>query len=203
MSRWILQSTANDAEPISFEQLAQMIAAGVVQETDIVRPEHAVDWQSIDSVVGLCRAADKFRLLSCSGGAAVAPGETAVVATSAGVGGEASSAAVGTRTLKDRKTDVRLIAESEAEQTKLSKPVAWTRVLTLCVIMALIAWGGWWVWMDGRRFPRPAHLTENAQPWTLPWLGPVNEFEIAMLAFDAVAVTTFFVWWFRIKRPAG
>ncbi len=203
MSRWILQSAASDSEPISFEQLAQMIADEVVQETDLVRPEHTMDWQPIDSVVGLCRAADKLRLLSCSGGGAVAPVEIPVVANSGGVGGEASSAAVGTRTLKDRKTDVRLIAESEAEQTKLSKPVSWTRVLTLGVIMALIARGGWWVWMDGRRFPRPAHLTEHAQPWTLPWLGPVNEFEIAMLAFDAVAVTTFLVWWFRIKRPAG
>jgi hypothetical protein len=203
MSRWILQSTANDAEPISFEQLAQMIADDVVQETDIVRPENALDWQSIDSVVGLCRTADKLRRLTCPDGAAVAGLETAVVTTSAGVGAGASIDAARSATPRDRKSDVRPIAENAAEQSKLSNPVSWTRVLTLCVIMALIAWGAWWFWMVGRRFPRPAHFAANAQPWTLPWLGPVNEFEIAMLAFDVAALTTFVVWWFRTKRPAG
>ena len=70
MSRWILQSAASDSDPISFEQLAQMLADGVVEEMDLVRPEQSTHWQPVDGVVGLCRAADRLRRTSSPDGVA-------------------------------------------------------------------------------------------------------------------------------------
>ena len=51
MSQWILKS-ALDSIPVSFEQLAQLLADGGICETDLVRAEYNENWQYVDSVVG-------------------------------------------------------------------------------------------------------------------------------------------------------
>ena len=60
-SRWVLQSDGESAEPVAFERLAQMLADGSLQDADLVRPEQGGDWQTVDSVIGLIRAAWRLR----------------------------------------------------------------------------------------------------------------------------------------------
>lgn len=81
-----------------------------------------------------------------------------------------------------------------------SKPVSWVRVLLLSASIGVAAWACWSFWNESRRFPRPAHLTDNPQPWILPGIGAVSGFEAMMLAVDAIAIFAFVFWWFRTKR---
>ena len=80
------------------------------------------------------------------------------------------------------------------------RSVSVTRTVVLSLLLAVAGWFAWSWWYESRRFPVPAHVKTQPVPWTLPLLGPVSEFEVGLLAFDAVAVVVFGVWWIRSRR---
>ena len=205
MSRWILQSGDGASGAILFEQLAQMLADCVVAETDHVRPEQGGEWQSIDSVIGLCRAADKLRI---PGGERMDSGSNLDAHESARVVDAGPPIVeVPHATVRDT-TESTVIRASVATINVAStamlprgpaKPVSLVRVLLLSASIGVAAWVCWSVWNESRRFPRPAHLTNSLQPWILPGIGAVSGLEAMMLAMDAIAIFVFLFWWFRTK----
>lgn len=203
MSRWILQSAASDSDPISFERLAQMLAQGVINETDLLRPEHGDDWQAVDSVIGLCRAADKLR----SSNAACDDSKDCEAKVEGNVATEPSDR-LSNSAAQPSSVAVRAVAQGANGETAVSgrevptKTVSWRRVSLLCIGLVMAGWCGWSYWIDSLRFPKPAHIANNPEPLMLPWIGAVSGFEVLMIAVDTIAVMTFVVWWFRSKRHA-
>ena len=92
------------------------------------------------------------------------------------------------------------VSASGTIRSAVSQPVSWVRVTLLSASIGVAAWACWLFWNESRRFPRPAHLTDNPQAWIFPGIGTVSGFEAMMLAVDAIAVFAFLFWWFRTKR---
>ena len=207
-SLWWIQNAGSEQnheanEPLTFEQLAQRLADGTLSETDLIRSETADHWQAADSVIGLSRAAEKLRLQRYE-----EPGDEAG-------SGPSAIAPAGSESSRDQRIDATTGAKLRTDlvQAGTSKadlrtgdrhtgirPPALIGILIICAVVAGLAWFGWSQWFEGQRFPRPAHLAPQSQPLSLPWIGPVSHFEIALLMFDAVALAAFAVWWFRSKR---
>ena len=59
--RGTLEHSNDSLQPVTFEQLAQLLADGVIADSDLVQPDEGMDWQPVATVIGLCRAAAKLR----------------------------------------------------------------------------------------------------------------------------------------------
>ena len=221
-SRWFIRTVSdtsdprcgapehsNDSsQPVTFEQLAQLLADGVIEDSDLVQPDEGMDWQPVETVIGLCRAAAKLRSAQRQHpefhGDAAAETRTEVVPIPQVKAVRTRSSATDPLYDTDRTTTPGTAAVSASGNIRcgvsVSKPVSWVRVLLLSASIGVAAWACWSFWNESRRFPRPAHLTDNPQPWILPGIGAVSGFEAMMLAVDAIAVFAFLFWWFRTKR---
>ena len=199
MSQWILKS-AVDSIPVSFEQLAQLLADGGICETDLVRPENNENWQYVDSVVGLCHAAEKLRpsKAPCDSSrdriveVEVGATNASKVTTPKTSGAVSNAAEPGTTPDGMTQTTVAV----------MTQPLSWWRVTLICVGFGIVGWCGWLYWFKSYRFPKPAHLAKKSEPFTLPWIGAVPSFEAILLAVDTIAIVTFAVWWFRWRQRA-
>jgi hypothetical protein len=60
-SRWFVQCDGLADLPVSFHELAVLIATGKVSEADLVRDECGSDWIPADSVIGLSREVTRVR----------------------------------------------------------------------------------------------------------------------------------------------
>lgn len=182
---------SNDsAQPLTFEQLAQLLADGVIEDSDLVKPETGMDWQPVETVIGLRRVAEKLQNSQRQHpefhvDAAAETESDAIAIPHAALAVEPGPAEV---------------PPASAVRSGISKPVSWFRVLLLSASIGGAAWGCWSYWNESRRFPRPAHLTGNPEPWILPGIGPVSGFEAMLLAVDAIAIAVFLLWWLRAKR---
>jgi len=181
-SRWVLQSDGESAEPLAFDRLAQMLADGSLQDSDLVRPEQGRDWQTADSVIGLFRAAWQLR-----DAALKEPGRVAVT--------EEVNSRHGASGHNEQQAGSLLNERSR-------RSISVTRTVVLSLLLAAVCWYLWSVWHESRRFPVPAHAQTRPVPWSLPLLGPVSNFEVGLLAFDGVAVVVFAAWWLRSRRGA-
>ena len=199
MSRWILK-TEISPDPMSFEQLAQLLADGGISETDLVRAEDNEHWQYVDSVIGLSRAAEKLRSTCRTG---IAP--SACIADSEVNTATASKVAT-SKTLGTATNGVsQFISPAHKIQPSASVPaqrLSWLRVSVFCLGFGIAAWCGWSYWYESYRFPKPAYMAQNSEPLTLPWIGAVSGFQATLLAVDTVALIAFAVWWFRRNRGA-
>ena len=53
-SQWFLKTSAGEeAGPIAFQDLADLVRSGEVTASDLVRPDWNAEWQRADRVVGL------------------------------------------------------------------------------------------------------------------------------------------------------
>ena len=59
-SQWFCFTDDEDG-PYSFEELATLIARGELLQTDLVRRQEATEWQRVETVFGLLRAASRIR----------------------------------------------------------------------------------------------------------------------------------------------
>lgn len=217
MSLWMLQSEDHANQPISFEQLAALLADEAVHEWDLVRSADGFEWQSVDSVIGLCRAAGRIRserTLRNAGAQTEAQGRTAESAKSADESLRLEAGEVphpresGTGNSQVAEAKVRATAGEPTIDPGVSMPMLTltSRAVppTLAVVAGIcvvgIIWLVWSMWQQSRRFPIPAHLQQQSQPWVVPLLGPVSGFEMSLLGFDAVAVLLFVTWWLRGHR---
>ena len=204
--RRVSQHSDDSSQPLTFEQLAQLLADGAIEDSDLVKPDEGTDWQPVETVIGLCRAAEKLRNAPRQKpefhGDAAADTRTGVVPIP-------EVQAVRSRTgATDPVHDTALAAEpgtaavpaSSAVRYGVAKPVSRVRVLLLCASIGGAAWACWSFWNESRRFPRPAHLTDNPEPWILPGIGAVSGLEATMLAVDAIAIVVLLFWWLRAKR---
>ena len=200
------QHSDDSSQPLTFEQLAQLLADGAIEDSDLVKPDEGMDWQPVETVIGLCRAAEKLRNAPCQNPGF--PGDAAAD-TGTGVVPIPEVQAVRARTgATDPLHDTAHAAEpsmaavpaSSAVRYGVAKPVSWVRVLLLCASIGGAGWTWWSFWNESRRFPRPAHLTDNPEPWILPGIGPVSGFEAMLLAVDAIAIVVFLRWWLSAKR---
>jgi len=166
----------DSSQSLTFEQLAQLLADGAIEELDLVKPDEGMDWQPVETVIGLCRAADKLRNAQ-----------------------RQNSEFHGDDTNHDATLGTVADSASGPIRYSVSKPVSWVRVLLLSASFGVAAWACWSFWNESRRFPRPAHLTNSLQPWILPGIGAVSGLEAMMLAMDAIAIFVFLFWWFRTK----
>ncbi len=197
MTQWILKNTI-DSIPVSFEKLAQMLADGEISDTDFVRPENNGDWQYVDSVIGLCRAADSLRSANglCDNSreriaeVEVDAANVSKVQTPRIPGSASNPAGPGMTSARKIQTDVGVPAP----------PLSWWRVSLFCIGFGIVAWCGWSYWFESTRLAKPAHLAENSEPLTLPWIGAVTSFDAILLGVDTVAIVAFAVWWFRRRH---
>jgi len=192
-SRWVLESDGDKAEPVSFDRLAQMLADGRLQDADLVRPEHGGDWQTADSVIGLIRAAwrlqDAGRLPSADANQAVASGGVDRLPVHAGTH----------EPLKENCANPGAPgfgATGVGQGRSISVP----RTVFLTLLLAAAGWFAWSRWHASRRFPVPAHVRSQPAPWTLPLIGPVSGFEVALLGFDVIVVISLALWWIRTRK---
>ena len=221
-SRWFIRTQKNlsdsrrgtsghsddSLQPVTFEQLAQLLADGVIADSDLVQPDEGMDWQPVETVIGLCRAAEKLRSAQRQHSEfqsdAAAETRTEVVPIPQVKAVRSRSSAIGPLYDTDLATTPGTAAVSASGNIRsgvsASKPVSWVRVLLLSASIGVAAWACWSFWNESRRFPRPAHLTDNPQPWILPGIGAVSGFEAMMLAVDAIAIVVFLLWWLRAKR---
>ena len=132
MSRWILKSMASEDDPVSFERLALLLADGKIEETDLVRPDQADAWQAVDSVIGLCHAAEILR--SSRAATADRSEDGQVVSTN------------------ERFT----VTPSEpnlpgpnCEPAVTAKHFSWWRILLSCLAISFVNWCAW-SWCDDR-----------------------------------------------------
>lgn len=58
-SQWFCRVLGQEVGPVSFKELAEMLRAGTLKETDPVRREGATKWTRAREVIGLFRAATK------------------------------------------------------------------------------------------------------------------------------------------------
>lgn len=211
MSLWILQSDGHADQPLSFERLAEMLADQIVHEWDQVRLADSSEWQSIDSVIGLCRAAGRLRAeraLPNADPPIEAGQQSAKLTKSADASllfdAEAVPGKQKSVSGKWRNDEAAAVtSRGSAMNGAASKPHAISPVWTMfvCLGLAVVGWLAWSMWYESRRFPLPAHLQKPSQPWILPILGPVSGLEISFLAFDSVAVLVFLVWrWRELRR---
>ena len=199
MSQWILKS-ALDSIPVSFEQLALLLADGGICETDLVRAENNENWQYVDSVVGLCRAAENLRSSKAPSDSSrdrileveVDPTNASKVTTPKTSGAVSNAAEPGSTPDSMTQTIVAVPAQ----------PLSWRRVTLFCLGFGIVGWCGWLYWFESNRFPKPAHMSKNSEPFTLPWIGAVTSFEAILLGVDTVAIVTFAVWRFRWRQRA-
>ncbi len=204
--RGTLDHSDDSSQPVTFEQLAQLLADGVIADSDLVKPDEGMDWQPVETVIGLCRAAAKLRNAQREHpefhSDAAAETRTEVVPIPQVKAVRTRSSATGPVYDTDLATTPGTAAVSASGNIRsgVSKPVSWVRVLLLSASIGVAAWACWSFWNESRRFPRPAHLTDSPQPWILPGIGAVSGFEAMMLAVDAIAVFAFVFWWFRTKR---
>ncbi len=204
--RGVSQHSDDSSRPLTFEQLAQLLADGAIEDSDLVKPDEGTDWQPVETVIGLCRAAEKLRnaqrqIPEFHGDAA---SETRTHVVPIPQMNTVRARAGATDPLHDTahaaEPGTAAVPASNAIRYGVSKPVSRVRVLLLSASIGVAAWACWSFWNESRRFPRPPHLTDNPQPWILPGIGAVSGFEAMMLAVDTIAIFTFLFWWFRTKR---
>ncbi len=196
MSRWILQSAASGTDPISFERLVQLLADETISETDLLRSEDQNYWQTVDSVIGLRRAAEKLRASNAAGAAADISICSELIPPAPNVT-PGSLREVAVNRLHSTKTNKHAVTRSD--HVVPAKPLSWYRILALCGGICVAAWCCWSLWFESRRFPKPAHIANNPEPLILPWMGSVSGFEAILMTVDAVAILAFAIWWFRSK----
>jgi hypothetical protein len=196
MSRWILKSAANVQEPVSFQRLAQLLANGEIDENDEVRPDDSRTWQTVDSIIGLRRAADRLRLSSPSTSVHAAESDT-------------SPREVENETVRNGPMIVRVPISSPPDWNEADharplhdpvKPFSRWRVLLLIGAIGFVGWYGWSHWTESRRFPTPSYLISRPQTFSLPFPRDVGLLEVTLLTADMTAVSAFGVWWFVSKR---
>ncbi len=159
-SRWFYRerSSADGRGPVSFAELAALIADGSLNGTSLTRRSSEHEWRAADSVIGLMRAAVAVK--------AAADFES--------IGGNAQAEPSGP-------------TESKPNSSVLSGLrvlISWKRLLPLTLVLC----GGIWLlihWYEStKRFPRPAHV--RAEPIRLPLLGQVSDLEAGMLVVDGL-----------------
>ena len=199
------QHSDDSSQPLTFEQLAQLLAEGMIEDSDLVKPDEGTDWQPVETVIGLCRAAEKLRNAPRQNpgfpGDAAADTGTGVVPIPEVQAVRARTGATDPLHDTDRSTTPGTAAVSAGGTIRcgVAKPVSCVRVL-LSASIGVAAWACWSFWNESRRFPRPAHLADNPEPWILPGIGPVSGFEAMLLAVDVIAIVVFLLWWLRAKR---
>jgi GYF domain 2 len=191
-SLWIIQTESMDERrltgPLTFEQMAQRLAEGTLNESDLVRPETGDEWQTIDTVIGLHRAVQKLQCVKNEG-----HGDKAL-----------ADGIVDPSVVPEPKIETGKIRETDADRqtvpTTRIRTASIAQLLFVFAVLAGLGWYGWSLWFETQRFPRPAHLRDQSQPLSLPWIGPVSHFEMTVTIVDAIAVAVFAMWWFRSKR---
>lgn len=204
--RGVSQHSDESSQPLTFEQLAQLLADGAIEDSDLVKADDGMDWQPVETVIGLCRAAEKLRNAQrqTSGfhGEVASEIRTDVVPIPPVKAVRGWSSATDPVYDTDLATtpDTAAVSASGTIRSGVSKPVSWVRVLLLSASIGVAASACWSYWNESRFFPRPAHLTDNPQAWIFPGIGPVSGFEVMLLAVDTMAIFAFLFWWFRTKR---
>ena len=203
--RGVSQHSDDSSQPLTFEQLAQLLAEGMIEDSDLVKPDEGTDWQPVETVIGLCRAAEKLQNAQRQnpgfhGDAAETRTDVVPIPQVKAVRGWSSATDPVYDTDLATTPGTAAVSESGTIRSGVSKPVSRVRVLLLSASIGVAAWACWSFWNESRRFPRPPHLTDNPQPWILPGIGAVSGFEAMMLAVDTIAIFTFLFWWFRTKR---
>ena len=198
-SQWYLQSDANGASPMTFDRLALLLAGGVVAGSDLVRNELESEWQPIESVIGLSRAADRLRVQAADDSIHQAEYSAADVSSH-----EPRPLADST---SDRSSQVpEPGTTSDATKTVPRstsfgrRPISIKLTLAALLATAVVGWLGWRQWHEARRFPVPAHVRQTSSEWSLPWIGVVSGLEVCLLAFDTVVVVAFGCWWMMKRR---
>ena len=190
MSRWFLKSQPADVEPISFEDVARLLADGRLGETDQIRSEPNGDWQTADSVIGLLKAAQRLR-------AAHRPPMRNKIPRPLTIAKLAPLIAA-TPPVITKLSNLPAPAQVEKIDPPQRAQMAPTAVLSLFVVG--ICWFAWSWWQDANRFPLPLHLKNPSKPWELPLLGKLSGMESVLLVFDALGITMIGVWCFRTHR---
>jgi hypothetical protein len=72
-SQWFCRVLGEQIGPVSFRELAEMVRAGTLKETDPVRREAASEWTRAKEVIGLLRAAETKPAPGAASGAQVDP----------------------------------------------------------------------------------------------------------------------------------
>ncbi len=173
-SEWYVRESESESEsgqrgPISFVELASLLADGSLGPESRVRNAAGGKWQSLDSVIGIRRAASAVRAGAVGAGgqepcAVHEPGEVVAEPVEAN-----SAAAVGPR-------------------------VSIWRTAILCVVIGGLAWVAESIWYESRRFPLPASERDAPVMWPVPLLGEVTTFGLALLIVDAVVVASVAGW---------
>jgi hypothetical protein len=220
MSLWILQSEDHANKPLSFEDLAELLVDEVVHEWEMVRAADGSEWQSVDSVIGLCRTAGRIRAeRTLRKASAQIEAEERIAKPSKlpdgslplkedAIPGESEFHSGTSQTGRVEAMADATIAKinptvstpTSPSSLSLSAAVSPVWGLIVCAVIGGISWLGWSVWQESRRFPVPAHLQRPSQPWNLPVLGNVSGFEMSLLVFDVIAVLLFARWWLRGRQ---
>ena len=153
-SRWYCQVLGEQLGPVPWSDLVELVRAGTVSESDLVRRDEQGAWEPAEKVVGLFRAVHQS-----DGSATVETTSTQTSASSVTGGGSKSpkrKVVVGTAEAA-AEAIVRSASASDADGTQdvPGHERRWLRVISaagLVVVMAVLA--GWWSSRDVRF---PAH----------------------------------------------
>ena len=199
MSRWRLKSEAEHSpdEWRTFAQLAEMLADGRIDESDLVQSDFRSEWIPIDNVPGLLKCA--LRISQSRSSQETHP--EFVKSSAAGVERPSTkrppvSAA---KTTVPGHVDEPVVS---GRQTILHRPLPIGLSLGIVVVIGGVAWIVRHFWMESKRFPVPRHVAERPSQWSLPILGPVSSIELSMIVFDAVVLLLFLFWVVR-RRLRG
>ena len=189
-----------------------MLVDGRLQDADHVRAEGGGDWQTLDSVIGLIRAADRLRSEAASQAAALGRNSNQPVGSGDPVrsAGESKSddSSISARDVTHSvscDSDILVVQVPLADEISvatMSRSISLARTIILSLVIGTVGWFGWSAWHESQRFPAPAHMRSRPAPWTLPLIGPVTGFEVSLLAFDVIALTMLSFWWLRSRRRA-
>ena len=161
--------------PVSFQELAQLIADNQLARDSVARREFGSEWQPVDQIVGLRRLIEKIRSRSTTT-QSPQPSEDEAVHRCESVN-------------FDRPADGERAANHLSQRMKIG----------VVSVVALLLLAGWWARPRWERFPKPAQLqhAQQASRWSFPLIGEVSGFEFSLLVFDVFVIMAMTIWWLR------
>jgi hypothetical protein len=195
MSRWRLKKEAesSQAEWKSFAQLAEMLADGIADESELVQNDYQEGWVSIDAVPGLLKAALRLSRSRAIADLRTDPDKN-IAPTSESIVHQPvvkSSGPLSQHTARDH--------GGSTHTAVLHRPLPLSLTVGVFVCIGGAAWLARYFWTQSHRFPVPQHLAEQPSGWSVPGLGPVSLPELMLLIFDGV-VLLFLAFWFLLRR---
>ena len=201
MNRWRLKQgdTADDArqspavEWLSFQDLAERLAAGQITEEDLILEEGASEWMAADSIVGLVRAAGRIRRERRTEGP-MTPSENIPSENSAedNITDRQKSGVRESSTRTESNSD-----QDQATSNIWNQRVPLRQLLSVVIPLAIVAALAWHSWSQASRFPVPSRATQKPAVWSLPVIGNVSTVEFILISLDILLVPIVLVIWFR------